>query len=202
MNNLLAFYRGLIAQNRRWFWAVVIVFLIGFVSGVCISLVAPSVTQTIIDEYASSLDPSVKPGLPLSLYVFERNAIIVLITTVGGFLFGLLPVVVGFMNGLVLGALVGFPQIYQALNPVQLFFLIAPHGIFEYAGSLLALSFGLKLGLNWLFGAARGKRKMVFFTDLKETLAIIPLTLALLLAAAFVEGTLTTNIACFVAGAC
>jgi uncharacterized membrane protein SpoIIM required for sporulation len=202
MNKLLGYYRQLLAKNRRWFLAILGIFFLGFVAGFLISFVAPSFTRLILAQYAASIDPNLQPGANLTWYLLSRNVGIVGVSTIGGFVFGLLPVGTSFLNGLLLGALIGFGEIYQVINPVQLALLILPHGIFEYLGSFLALGFGLKLGLNWLSKSSRGKRVKVFVQDLKEVGIILPLIILLLGVAALIEGNLTNSIACFFSGIC
>ena len=202
MNSLFYYYRKLLVKSRDWFMLAFLIFLLGVFWGLVFSLTNSDFSTNILHNYSSSLDKNVKEGFDLSRYVFERNFGIVLFSIITGFFFGLVPTVVAFFNGLLLGILLGFRNIYSVLNPLQLFFLLFPHGIFEYLGTFLGLAAALKLGLNWTLAHSRGRRGKVFREDLLGALALLPLVLILLVVAAYIEGNWTAKIACLFSSIC
>lgn len=200
MNKLLPqvvnYYKNLIYQNRKWIYIILGIFGVGVFCGILVSSTIPSLTKLTLQEYSKILPKNLK-GLNLSLQIFGHNFSTVFLTTISGIFLGIAPTLISFLNGLVLGMLVGFREIYRLVNPMQLVFLLFPHGIFEYAGTFLGLGFSLRLGLNWLLPHFRGKRLQILLQNLRETLSILVLVFGLLAMAALIEGMLTARIACF-----
>lgn len=198
---VVTYYKNLIYQNRRWVFFIIAIFLVGTLAGILISNTAPFITSSVIGQYSSSLNLSLK-DFNLSLFIFQRNVSIVGTATLLGVFLGVVPVFIAFLNGILLGLIVGFPALYKAVNPVQLFFLLFPHGIFEYTATFLALAFGLRLGVNWLLPGSFGRRLKTLRVNIVQTFYILVLALILLIVAALIEGMLTGRIACFFTGVC
>src|SRR3972149_5755583 len=76
--------------------------------------------------------------------------------------FSLTSIFVTYINGVVLGVVFGYIPARGFANPLQIFLLIVPHGIFEYLGTFLAMSFGLRLGINWIL-EKKGKSRWEVF---------------------------------------
>lgn len=195
MQRIFNYYKNLIYESRKWIYFTLMIFLLGFVWGVIISSTYSQLTRQIFGQYSSSLNLASKSNLETSIFIFNRNFSILATSTFGAFFFGVSAFVVTFANGLILGSIVSWPEIYKVINPLQLLLLLLPHGIFEYPALFLGLSFGLRLGLNWIF-AKNQRRLSVFLKNLKETMAIFVLVSLLLVVAAFIEGFLTEIIAC------
>ncbi len=202
MGRLLHLYASLIINNKKWFIPILIVFFVGLTAGFFLSINNKAETGKILAGYAKSIDFNIKDGFALSWFIFERNVNIILFATITGFFLGLPALTIAFINGSLLGVVIGFVSISHSLNPIQLFLLLFPHGIFEYTGSVLGLTFGFKLGVNWLRKSSSGHRKQVFLNDFKDVVKIIPVVIIILFVAALIEGNLTGKLACFLASAC
>lgn len=196
------YYKKLIFENRRWLYVILIIFAVGVVLGLFTAQTNPEITKKIIAQYAESIDKSLKPGWEVTKAIFTRNVFVVAVATLTSLILGFSSVFVVFINGTILGLFIGFGEMYSKITPWQLFLLLFPHGIFEYVGIFLGLSFSLRLGLNWLRKASKGKRLIVLKTNIKETAAILILTIIILGLAAIIEGFLTVNIACLFGGLC
>ena len=157
----IRYYKKLISDNRHWIYIIIVIFGIGVVLGLFTSQNDPNSTKEIIAKYSNSIDKSLKPGWEQTIFIFERNIIVVLVSLVTSLLFGFTSAFVVFVNGTILGLFIGFGEIYTKITPWQFFLLLFPHGIFEYIGVFLALGFGFRLGLNWLLKTSKGKRLSV-----------------------------------------
>lgn len=200
--NWFSLYRDLIIESKKWLLFAILLLFAGALTGFLVTLYFPSFGEEALIGYASSIDQDIKPGLELTQYVFLRNFSIAALASILGAFFGLIPILVTYINGMVLGIVFGYLPIQGSASPWHILLLTAPHGIFEYAGTILAMGFGLKLGINWMFDKKGKSRKGIFLNDLKNLLKIYPLVFLLLAVAAIVEGLLTIPIACFFAGIC
>lgn len=196
------FYKKLIRENKNWLFLTAGIFVCGSFSGLIVSLLLPSFAEDTLRNYSASIDRNVPLGWQLSWYVFQRNLALTTISSFLGVVFGIVPIFVTYINGVVLGVVFGFVPIQGVINPLQLLLLLLPHGVFEYTGTLLGTSFGLRLGINWLLDKKGKSRKEIFVDDLKRLVIAYPLVFILLLVAALIEGLVTINIACFFGGIC
>ncbi len=199
--NILVFYKNLIWEARFWILALLCIFGLGVLCGLTISLTTPNFSKLLLKNYAESVDFGVS-GFNLSWIIFERNFGIVVFASFFGAILGIVPTLITVVNGLLLGVVLGFRDIYQSVNPWQLLWLLLPHGIFEYSATFLGLAFGLRLGLNWLISRNVQNRREIFKADFKKLLLILPIITLLLFIAALIEGILTLPIACLIAGVC
>ena len=117
-------------------------------------------------------------------FIFQNNSGVALMSIVFGVFFGLFPLITTFFNGYVLGfvsgkavELGGFSQILKLL----------PHGIFELPAIILALAFGLRLGM-FIFADKPGPE---FRYRLKNALRVLVFVIVpLLIFAAIIETSL------------
>ncbi len=202
LKKVFGYYKNTILVNKSWVLLTGVIFVCGVTTGLIISIFVPSFAEQALKNYASSIDKNVQPGLDLSSYVFVRNITITTVSSFLGAIFGLVPIFVTYINGMVLGVVFGYLPINALANPFQIFLLIVPHGIFEYLGTFLGMSFGLRLGINWILDKKDKSRREVFVEDLKKLISIYPLVFLLLVVAALVEGTVTIKISCFLGGLC
>lgn len=199
---ILNYYFDLILGSKKWLLVILLFFVPAFLGGFLVAFYFPQIAAETISKYAQSIDTEVKSGFEQSFYIFRRNLVISLIAVLGGVVIGVIPVFITYVNGFFLGVIIGFQEIYSTINLWQLLLLLAPHGIIEYLATFLAWGFGLRLGITWLLPKASGKRLLTLATNLKETLFILVLVVVLLAIAAFIEGYLTLEIACFLGGIC
>lgn len=199
---IFRYYKKIISDNKNWFLFAAGILVCGAITGALVSFFIPTFGETTLSNYAQSIDPNIEIGWNLSWYVFKRNLLIVTISNLFGIVFGIIPFLVTYFNGLVLGIVLGYLPLKGSVNPIQLFVLIAPHGIFEYSATLLGMSFGLRLGINWMFDKKGKSRREVFVEDLKKLISIYPLVFLLLGVAAMIEGLVTIKVSCILGGLC
>ena len=131
-------------------------------------------------------------GLMINLFV--HNGVICLVMVLLGLALGLIPILIAFDNGLVIGLMGAF----TAGNKGLLFTVAAilPHGIIELPMMALSAAIGLRLGycvLMTLFRQPADVRR-----ELTDGFAIFAVwVLPLLLVAAFVESYITMEIVYF-----
>ncbi len=202
LSQTASYYKNLIIGNRKWFFAITILFLLSAMVGVLVSVFNSSFSENILESYARSIKPDLKEGWDSTLFIYQRNLTITLVASVFSFFFGLSALFVTFINGLLLGLIFGYPKIYTLANPVYLVALIVPHGIFEYFATFLSMAFGLRFGINWTLTANQGKRRQTFFRNFRELLSVLLLASIILFGAALIEGFLTKKIADCIVGSC
>ncbi|MDP2671588.1 MAG: stage II sporulation protein M [bacterium] len=189
-----------VSEARWWIGYIVFVFLLGVACGVIISLVNPDLSRAFFQSYGKSLQKiGFETDLKTAWFIFERNGGILIGTFVFG-LFGLVPTIVAFVNGMIFGMYFGFLDIYAVLSPLKLIFLILPHGIFEITASLVGFGLSTRTGLHWLF--AKKEKRKVFVQDLIASLRVGFFVIALLAVAALVEAFVTPAITCFLFRIC
>jgi stage II sporulation protein M len=110
-----------------------------------------------------------------------------------GLLAGIVPALALFVNGAVVGVVMGLGERLSplAVSPLTLALAILPHGIFEVPALWLAGAWGMRLGLSWLQPDAAGRRTHVLARSAIEAGQVFVLAAVLLLIAAFVEGNVT-----------
>ncbi len=119
----------------------------------------------------------------LSLFIFVNNAVKSLVAMLGGFFFGLLPILFVSSNGFILGTMIKLRIEDWGIFGILL--AIVPHGIIEVPSVLLACSYGVWLGYRFALSLFRGER---FLPYLRVALLVyVKVILPLLLVAALVE---------------
>ncbi len=142
------------------------------------------------DPYLEELftQASTLEGWHLFWFIFWNNVRAAFVGMIGGIAFGLIPVGIGIMNGLVLGyvgalvtAEVGLSSLWRLL----------PHGIFELPALFLALALGLRLGVasgELVYSVIVGKKRDDFMQVLRfSCMAFIKIVMPLLLLAGIIE---------------
>ena len=99
-------------------------------------------------------------------------------------------------NGMFLGVLVGLGGRLsgRAVDPMQLFIGIAPHGVIELPAIWIGAAWAMRLGLRWLAPSAEGERWEVWRQCAKEAVIVLAFVMVLLGIAAFVEGNVTLSL--------
>jgi len=119
----------------------------------------------------------------LFLFIFKNNFMTALFGIILGVFFGIIPIVMVFFNGYVLGFVAGFS--FREFGLISLWRLL-PHGIFEMPALILSLGLGLKLA-RFIF-AEYGTKKQVLKYDLENSLRVfLFVILPLLLIAGLIE---------------
>lgn len=195
-------FRALFADLRhmnKYLIAALAVFITGFVLGIDASdrygdFIRGQMKG--IEQIASSIQGREHPQLWLFLFIFWNNVTKSLMFVYFGLLFGILPIGVLVINGMVLG----FVSQHNAAEQTWLFVAkaILPHGIIEIPAILLACAYGIRLGfivlksVGALFIPGLGARvRQELSSVLKLTFPLSAVLVVALLIAAIIESTLT-----------
>ncbi|WP_456329506.1 stage II sporulation protein M [Archaeoglobus sp.] len=123
----------------------------------------------------------------LTLIIFANNAGKSLIAMLGGFFFGIFPVMFVALNGYIVGVVVSWRTPEWGLWKVVL--AILPHGILEIPAIIIACAYGVWLGYRFYLALFKGEEFKIYL--LRAIRAYVKLVLPLLLIAAFVEAFIT-----------
>jgi len=147
-------------------------------------------------ELGNLAESTGRPGLAIFLIIFFNNSIKSALVIYMGALLGVIPVFFLIVNGMIFGYL--YTSIVERGENAALIFLkgVLPHGILEIPAVLLACAFGLKFGalVLKLLGAVFKRRPGLadeFETFVVRSVPALLLIVAALLAAAFIESTLS-----------
>lgn len=122
------------------------------------------------------------------LFIFLNNAIKGFFVIVLGFLFGIVPLMFVFLNGQLVGFLLGISQIRE-LGIGRMIAGIAPHGILEIPAIMLSAGYGIWLGYRFYrFFWRKDSFRIYFSFALKKYFTLI---LPLLFVAALIESFVT-----------
>lgn len=165
-------------------------FVAGLVLGAITSFTNPELMTEITKSFAEQFGENPALDYDLAQSIFIRNLTVSLMAWLGGILIGLAPVFIVFVNGLILGYVVGYilftqPDILQ--NLVFLAVGLIPHGIFELPAFFLAAVLGMKLGFDWLAQSAKGARLVVLKNAFIYTSKAFLWVVGALIIAAFIE---------------
>ncbi|MGX4587967.1 stage II sporulation protein M [Paenibacillus chitinolyticus] len=186
-------------EMKHYLIASVLVFAAGLVLGT----MYPDRFQAFLDQQMEGLEKisglvKGKENLNLWLFIviFLNNAIKSLMFVYLGLFFGILPLMVLLVNGMLLGYVIQYQMEAQSLAYVLKGIL--PHGILEIPAIIVACAYGLRLGIlvikmiGGLFSPKRsGNAAAEFKRVMRLTRPLILLVVGTLLLAAVVESTLT-----------
>jgi len=169
--------------------------LIIFGIGVIIGLMIVSSFPEIADQFQSSIAGFVKlfrglSKLQLAAAIFLNNALKTLATILFGCLFGVIPGIFLFANGIALGL------VFSLSVPTRGLWLslasIVPHGVFELPAVFFGTSIGLMLGAHAVKSIFTGTETTLGAELIRGLRIFCTVILPLLLIAAFVEAFLTS----------
>lgn len=191
-----------------WLWALAAAVLAaGFISG-----------YTAPDQFGHALAPTLEKleqlaesartgdGSGIGMWtVFVNNALVALLLLATGVFAGVIPVLVLWFNGLLIGYVVQVGASHLGVSAWRvLVYSMLPHGVFELVGLMWAASWGLYLGYVAVFGVAdriravlprtRGGPRPKLRKELVRACVRVPSVLALLAVAAWIETALTPAI--------
>ncbi len=89
-----------------------------------------------------------------TLVIFANNAVKSLVAMLGGFFFGIFPILFIAANGYVLGIVLSLKEPEWGLHGVIM--AILPHGVLEIPAVLIACSYGVWLGIRFAYSLFRG----------------------------------------------
>ncbi len=176
-NRLLA--RERLHASRKFIYAAVGLFLIG----ICLGVVFADRFEAVMSLFRKSVQHyREKSTLMLIGTIFVRNFSALIISTLLGIVFGLVPAAAALVNGILVGTtifgLAGTGNLLKLL-------LIVPHGIFELPAAMIAWGLGMWHGA-WFF--RRDRKETMKERRRKVVLAFFRYCLPLLIIAAIIEG--------------
>jgi len=105
----------------------------------------------------------------------------------GGFFFGIFPVMFVLLNGYIVGVVVSWREAEWGSWKVVL--AILPHGVLEIPAIIIACAYGVWLGYRFYLALFKGEEFKIYL--LRAIRTYVKLVLPLLLIAAFVEAFIT-----------
>ena len=166
--------------------------LVGFALGSAVPLEAlPTPEQT------GTGSGSIFPPLTTSAIAIN-NLVAMGVLLLGAVSIGLLTIFGLVLNGVLIGAVVGIAV--QQVDPVVVAALIVPHGILEIPALLIVSAIGLRFGRLTVRYIRGLEDELVTRRDLREAGWLVAVSALLIVVAAYIEATLTIEIAEQVAG--
>lgn len=206
MPRWLARVPRILKASRRYIWFTAVLFATGAAFGFAAFRQRPvdsSRLFTLLDakfgpmaEVMSRLDVGGMTGL-----VFWNNLKAAGLLVAGGMAFGLLPMAMVFLNGLIVGMVSG-DVVRQGFGLFPFILVgIAPHALFEVPGYIIGGTLGIRLGFNLLgyrrgLQHGRGLKAVILDTILVLGVVVVPL----LVVGSLVEVTITRRLVEWVMG--
>ncbi|MBX0321700.1 stage II sporulation protein M [Halomicroarcula sp. F13] len=154
-----------------------------------------------IESLPTAAESGSNPFFPDELTTYAiavNNLVAMFVLLLGAVSLGIVTVAGLVLNGLLIGAVVGIAV--QQVDPIVVVALILPHGVVEIPALLVVAAVGLRfarLTVRYLRGL---EDELVTERDLREAGWLVAVAVVMILVAAYVEATLTLEIAERVAG--
>ncbi len=188
-------FAAYVYKIRYFVYAIALLMLLSFLIGAVFAATMPDETEKIVSLVASQMadiDSDSSFGLMINLFV--HNGVICLIMVLLGLALGLIPLLIAFDNGLMIGLVGG-----ATAGKAGLLFTLAailPHGVIELPMMALSAAIGLRLGYCVLMTLFRQPSDVL--RELKDGARVFTVwVLPLLLVAAFIESYVTMEIVYF-----
>lgn len=177
-------------DNKNYLLIASVVFFVSLFLGFLIAFIFPGILDSFLnlltELFSSELESFAEnPKWQSSLMIFSRNFRVSLLLSFGGFFLGLFPIISLFINGFIVGLMIGILFLSGAL--ILILTSLVPHAIFEIPAIIISSALGIRLGLEWLLRKSKGHRDEVFKTNLMRIVKFLPVIFFLLLFAGFVE---------------
>ena len=171
---------------KLWIFTAILLFGIGIVFGFA---APPDITSLLAEDVAALEELSqLLASLPLALivlFIFIKNALVLLLSFVLSPLFCLVPILALTVNGWVIAFVSDI-----VIQEESLGYLLAgllPHGIFELPAFILGEAAALSFGTMVIIALFRKERRNLLLPNLKQNARYLAIALALLLPAAIIE---------------
>lgn len=170
-----------LSQNSLFVLITISLFFFSTFFGFLLYELSPEISKNLImrlrEKYAPLIEKIREFPAEAALLIFLNNLFVSIIAIFGGFILILPPIIV-FSNGLLLGLIISY-----SLETSKPIFLLLPHGIFELPAFFLASTLGLKIS-TILFEKKKKRKAQLkkFFEALPSMLLLI--TILLMIAAA------------------
>lgn len=200
------FLTGLYQRNKIVILIATAIFLVFLFIGISISYFYSGSTGNLLNAYANALHSVIIEKTTLS--IFTHNLKAALYTYLGGVI-GIIPAGSLSFNGFFIGAFIGYLTHHSIVSTLGVFstreFLIytLPHGIFEIPGFILAGAAGFRLTtlIAGLINSLRNKtHASEHYWKLKDSLALLVISIILILIAAFIEANITPSLGNYLTG--
>jgi stage II sporulation protein M len=196
----------ILGASRRYIVLTTGLFLMGIAAGASVFYYNPVDASQLFLLLDRKFGPMTRSMAQMSIpdmvgLVFWNNLKATGLLIVGGIAFGILPMVMVFVNGLVVG-LVSGDVIRQGFGLFPFVLIgILPHGIFEIPGYIIGGTLGIRLGFN-ILGYERGRQHGQGLTAVVlDTLLVLAIVVIPLLAiASLVEVSITRQLVEWVMG--
>lgn len=183
-------FAAYVHKIRYSVYAIALLMLLAFAMGAIFAATMPDETGKLVELLASQMG-DIQSDTPFATMInlFVHNATICFIMALLGLALGLIPLLIAFDNGLMIGLVGG----YTAGHAGILFTVAAilPHGVIELPMMVLSAAIGLRLGYCVLMTLFRQPSDVLL--ELKDGLRVFAVwVVPMLLVAAFVESYITT----------
>ncbi len=172
-------------QSKNYILLILVIFLFSAIIG---AYYQPAEVTNIVREFLQDLIQQTKNlnTWQLITFILNNNLQTSFLTMIFGIVLGIIPILITFSNGYILGFVMEKAITAQGTSTIL---QLLPHGIFEIPAFIIALAIGTKFGL--FFKAGKGKLKKEFLYRLENSLRIfLFIILPLLIIAAIIEGIL------------
>jgi len=168
-----------ILEARNYIFFVIVLFVLGIIYGYSHlqdNQQFHEILQNLIKTHQA------KSYFPFIIKIFIRNAIVAYVSMRFGIFLGIFPVFSSVFNGLMIG---WFISTFKKMTAVNIFLLLAPHGVFELSAMFIAWGLGI-WRVKFLFIPSYEEEMKV---SLKKVHRVyVKIVLPLLFIAALVEG--------------
>jgi stage II sporulation protein M len=173
-------YFNYIKKNRKFIYIILILY---FASAI-IGYLFPSLFKSYIDSVITQvLDATENMNIiQMFIFIFQNNLKTAFIGMIFGIAIGVLPLLLTFFNGYILGYV---SKLAISKAGVTSLWRLLPHGIFELLAVFLSFAFGLKLGYVLLTSKRKKKELIKEFSIILEIFVYV--VIPLLLIAALIE---------------
>ena len=193
--------REVLSSNRSW---IIISTSVFFICLILFSYAAPAALpeaaeqpiENQFDQLLGLFDFILDaPPAISALMVFMNNFLSMAQMLLLGFIAGISPLITLGLNGALVGILFSISSEQGVTLMPLVIYGILPHGIFELPAFFICGALGLKFGYHCIASPLPGKNRLQSYRFIwKETIAILPLIVLLLFAAAFIEIFITSQL--------
>jgi len=164
-------------------------FVLSVFFGVLVAIASPETALKLFEEVGKSIKEKVGEveGFKAFMGIYINNFTIATSAYALGVLFGIVPWIIVFTNGFILGLVLTVVISSGALNPVKAILAVLPHGMFEIPAILTAATAGVMVYRGLL---KREGTELVY-----ASLKLYVISAVLLLVAAFIEAFITPIVA-------
>ena len=179
---------------KRWIFVAIILFGIGIVFGIILTLVTPTGIAGLLSEDLAALEEQLArilalPNLLICIFIFIKNVSTLVLSFILSPILCLVPILSLIINGGVLS----FVSVVVAEEESLGFVLVGllPHGIFELPALIIGQAAALSFGTMAIVALFKKERRNLLSSSLRQNLKYLSIALALLLPAAIIETYIT-----------